>query len=58
MMEAMEILLNLIIYGFELFGLILMAIGLFGFIFGKSNNKIINRIWDFFFLIEDDGDYY
>lgn len=57
-MDAMEVLLNLIIYGFELFGLTLLVIGLFGFIFGKSENETINRIWNFFFAIEDDEDYY
>lgn len=54
LMISFELILYVIVYGFEFGILALMGIGLFGFICGKFNNETLQAVHDFIFVIEDE----
>lgn len=54
LMISFELILYVIIYGFEFFILALMGIGLFGFICGKFNNETLQAVHDYIFVIDDE----
>lgn len=53
-MISFELILYVIVYGFEFGILALIGIALFGFICGKFNNETLQAVHDFIFVIEDE----
>lgn len=53
-MISFELILYVIVYGFEFFILGLIGIGVFGFICGKFNNETLQKIHDEIFVINDE----
>ena len=56
-MEPMGTIIWCIVYGFELFGLGLLLIGIFGFFAKDTDNELIQKLYKIFFVIEDDEGY-
>lgn len=53
-MLSFEMILYVIVYGFEFGILALAGIALFGFICGKFNNETLQAVFDYIFVIDDE----